>query len=297
MTSYACAGVLALALATPGRGESPLSPPWGGHGHTIAARAAVQHLPVEMPAFFREAADQLVYLNAEPDRWRDSSRKIMDEAFRYDHYIDLENVPDEALDAEDRWAYLIAVHEAGVDPPDGDGGFLPFRIIELYQRLVTQMARWHTASPDERRWVEARVIDDAGILGHFVMDASQPHHTTIHFNGWASDAPNPEGFSYDRDLHSRFESAFVTAHLTVDDLLPRLAPQPERLGDIRQEIIRYIRDSNSQVERLYRLEREVGFDPEWVDPRTKEFVAERLGTGVDMLRAIWWSAWLESEGA
>jgi len=294
MTSYSCAAALALALTAPGHGESLLSPPWGGHGHTIAARAAVQHLPVEMPAFLREAADQLVYLNGEPDRWRDSSRMIMDEAFRYDHYIDLENVPDEALDVEDRWAYLIAMHEAGVDPPDRDGGFLPFRIIELYQRLVTQMARWRRASLDERRWIEARIIDDAGILGHFVMDASQPHHTTIHFNGWAPDAPNPEGFSYDRDLHSRFESAFVMAHLTVDDLLPRLAPQPERLDDIHQEIIRYIRESHGQVERLYRLERDVGFDPESVDPRTREFVAERLATGVEMLRAIWWSAWLES---
>src|SRR5262245_5353332 len=49
---------------------TPCSSAWGGHGHTIQARAAVAALPDDMPGFFRRSADQLAYLIIEPDRWR-----------------------------------------------------------------------------------------------------------------------------------------------------------------------------------------------------------------------------------
>ena len=84
----------ALAGAAPNRPTAPL--PWGLIGHQMAARAAHQVLPSDMPAFFREAGDQLVYLDPEPDRWRNGDLTEMDQAWSYDHYIDLENIPDGA---------------------------------------------------------------------------------------------------------------------------------------------------------------------------------------------------------
>ena len=71
--------------------------PWGETGHLISGRAAAVNLPGEMPAFFRDAAPQLRYLNPEPDRWRDDDLRAMNEAFRYDHYVDIENLTPEAL--------------------------------------------------------------------------------------------------------------------------------------------------------------------------------------------------------
>ena len=68
----------------------------------MAARTATTALPSAMPAFFRGAADQLVYLDSEPDRWRNFELREMDQAWSYDHYVDLENVPDGALDTPDR---------------------------------------------------------------------------------------------------------------------------------------------------------------------------------------------------
>ena len=125
-------------------GSNPV-PFWGQHGHEIAARAAVTGLPSGMPEFFRSAADQLVYLNPEPDRWRDRDLREMDQAFQYDHYIDLENVPEAARGARDRFEYLAALYEAGLEKPERDGGFLPFHIMELYQRLYTGFRRWRVA--------------------------------------------------------------------------------------------------------------------------------------------------------
>ena len=77
------------------------------------------------------------------------------------------------------------LYEAGIERPERDAGFLPFRIVELYQRIVSGWLRWRAEEdPLRRSWIEQRIVNDAGILGHYVTDASQPHHTTIHFNGW-----------------------------------------------------------------------------------------------------------------
>ena len=274
---------------------------WGFTGHQMAARAAVSLLPAVPPAgiptFFVEAGEQLVYLNPEPDRWRVRELEAMDQAFAYDHYIDLENVPQGALDATNRFEFLRMLYEAGVPRPERDVGFLPFRIVELHQRLVGQWRLWRAErDPVRRSWIEQRIVNDAGILGHYVTDASQPHHTTIHFNGWALGAPNPERFTSDPGFHARFERHFVEAHVTDDDVARFLRWQPSlSAGLVRETVLAHIVAAHDHVVTLYRLERDVGFDPERPPhPVAVEFAASRIAAGADMLAALWWFAWLES---
>ena len=38
----------------------------------------------------------------------------MDDAWEFDHYIDLENVPEGALDAADRYEFIAALYAAGI---------------------------------------------------------------------------------------------------------------------------------------------------------------------------------------
>lgn len=293
LAALACA--TGLGVWTPG----PLAPPWGRHGHEIAARAAAAILPDIMPVFFRDAADELVYLDPEPDRWHGTAFVEMDRAWAFDHYIDLENVPEDALDAPDRFTYLRALHDAGLDVPERDGGFLPFRIVELYQRLVTEWRRWHAeADPERRRWIETRIVADAGILGHYVTDGSQPQHTTIHYDGWAADAPNPEAYTEERGFHGRFEVDFVDAHVTRRDVEERLPRRPRfAAGSLRASVLAYLLDTHAHVSTLYRIERDVGFDPDRPpDPTAKAFAADRLAAGAAMLAELWWSAYLEGRG-
>ncbi len=291
---------IVAALALLGAAAATLAatpPPWGATGHHLASRAAVSHLPAGMPPFFRDAAAQLEYLGPEPDRWRSRELKEMDDAWEFDHYIDLERVPAGALEASDRYEFIAALQAAGIERPQQFVGFLPWRIVEMYQRLTSQFAHWrNTPEQPDRGFIEARILNDAGILGHYVADATQPHHTTIHFNGWAEGEPNPRGFTTDRGFHSRFESAFVNAHVTYQDVSSRMAPAPRELGDARQAIWAHVRASHAQVERLYELEQAHGFRPDTPHPETVEFAAERLAEGAEMLRALWWKAWLESEG-
>ncbi len=274
------------------------TPPWGADGHRMAARAAVGVLPPEMPAFFRDAGERLVYLNPEPDRWRERQHREMDQAFQYDHYIDLENAPASALAAPDRYAFLRQLYAAGIERPEQAVGFLPFRIVEIYQRLVTEWRLWRAEEdPARRGWIAERIVNDAGILGHYVTDASQPHHTTIHFNGWDRDTPNPEGYTTDRGFHARFESAFVGVHVSDDEVSRRMSDEPLRpVGRfVRAVVLEHIMDSFRQVETLYLLDRDVGFDPfEPPHPRAVGFAASRLASGAEMLATLWWSAWVES---
>jgi hypothetical protein len=293
--------VLALALfpvlPLPLTGSPPGSvrPSWGATGHRIIASVAMAGLPSDMPDFFRAAAAQLEYLNPEPDRWRDDRAVAMNEGFRYDHYVDLENLPPGALDEPDRFTYLRALYGAGLERPERDAGFLPFRILELQQRLTSGFARWRRAqSADERRWIEARIINDAGILGHYVGDASQPHHTTIHFNGWAPGAPNPEDYSTTRDFHSRFETAFVNAHVARPLVASRVPAGTRVLEDVRAEVLAYILANHDQVVPLYELEKRHGFRPGAATPETIDFTADRLADAAVMLRSLWYTAWMES---
>lgn len=268
---------------------------WGEHGHKLSGRAAATRLPKEMPGFFRKAVDRLEYLNPEPDRWRSKSMPEMNEAFSYDHFLDMEMVPAAAFNAEDRYAYLIALYQGGVKEPE-KAGLVQFRILELYQRLRTEFHLWRTAKDKRtRQWIEERIINDAGILGHYASDAANPHHTTIHYNGWDKNTPNPNGYTTDNTFHWRFESEYVQTHIFIKDLLPSIKPMPRVLENPRADIMAHIRNSNSLVERLYQLDKQNKFDKLTTAPENKAFAIDRLVTGAEMLRALWWTAWLKSE--
>jgi hypothetical protein len=298
--SLLAAGAVALTTLPAGSTGLDATPApsvrWGEDGHRMAARVAFEALPAGLPGFFMDAGAQLAYLNPEPDRWRTRELPAMDQGFAYDHYIDLENVPAGALDAPHRWEYVRRLYQAGMEVPERDGGFLPYRMLELYQRLVTEWRLWRAADEPTRRWIEERIVNDAGVLGHYVTDASQPHHTTIHFNGWNASAPNPHGYTTARDFHSRFESGFVSAHVGIADVGAAFpASPPRRFEDPWAAILDHILESHAEVERLYQLERRARFDPGAGAPAEhRAFAAERLAAGASMLRDLWWSAWLES---
>ena len=98
--------------------------------------------------------------------------------------------------------------------------------MDGYQQLVRDFATWRVLNaaearetdPGKRAWYredrlrrEALILRDIGYLAHYVGDGSQPHHTTIHYNGWNRDTPNPEGFTTSRQTHGVFEGAFTGA--------------------------------------------------------------------------------------
>lgn len=293
---------LAILLSTAGStmASTPARPAfWGEAGHRITAQAATAALPADMPAFFRDAGPQLAYLNPEPDRWRNRTEMghdgALDGASAPDHFIDLEFIPKAsqagALAARDRFAYADTLRAAGVNA--STVGTLPFAITELVQRLRLGFRAWRVApNAQVRQWVEARILNDAGILGHYVADGSNPSHTTIHYNGWVG--ANPQGFATDTRFHSRFESAYVQSRITLGDVAPLVSGDARVLPDLRRSVVDYLRATNTEVVTLYQLDKDNAFNAETTAPANKQFTRARLAAGAQMLRDLWWTAWVTS---
>jgi hypothetical protein len=169
-------------------------------------------------------------------------------------------------------------------------------MVELTQRIRLQFRQWRQM-PDgpEKRYLERRIINDAGILGHFVTDGANPHHTTIHHNGWVGD--NPNGYPTDPRTHDRFESAFVGANLQLGDVTPRVVPHAQAFPALRDAVLDYLDATHAQLIPLYELDRAERFSETNRSERHKEFAAERLAAGATMLRDLWWTAWATSTPA
>ncbi len=272
---------------------------WGAHGHEISGRAAARTLPASMPSFFRRASDQLAYLNPEPDRWRDRAEssidRAMDAAAGPDHFIDLELVPAAARGAVHRYDFATELIKAGQKPTTT--GLSPYRMLELFQRLRIQFRLWRQEKDSRKRgWIEDRILNEAGILGHYVTDAANPHHTTIHYNGWSG--PNPQGYTTytrERGFHFRFEEEFVGAQVRMEDLLPRISSTPRIITQPREAIWSFVEASNTLVEPLYKLDKQEPFSATTKSREHKEFAVDRLAAGATFLRDLWWTAWTTSE--
>lgn len=272
---------------------------WGEAGHRMTAQAAVAALPAEMPNFFRDAASQLVYLNPEPDRWRERTESLKDPALSGatapNHFLDLEMIPAAnqagALAAKDRFAFADTLRAHNIDA--SVAGVLPFAILELTQHLRVSFRQWRAAPNDaQRTWIEARIINDAGILGHYVADGSNPAHTSIHYNGWAG--ANPNGYATDTRFHGRFESAYVQAKITLGDVTPAVGAYPRVFTSLRSAIVSYFMTTHAEVERLYQLDKVAPFGIDTDAPDSKQFTVTRLAAGATMLRDLWWTAWVTS---
>jgi hypothetical protein len=248
-----------------------------------------------MPPFFYKAFPQLVWTAYDPDRWR-SAGPSLDAANAPDHFLDYEYVDGLAL-PPDRYKFIALLGTSGTLRRHGLEnswtGFLPWRIAEMCEQLTNEWRQWRFAPRDTRRFIEADIIRDAGILGHFVGDASNPHHTTIHYNGWAG--PNPHGYPIDCGTHDRFERYFVSHALSTSDVVPRVKA-PALRTDYFAAALSEVRESNSLVEPLYRLDRDGAFALVTPPPaQGVDFAAARLAAGATMLRDLWWSSWKNSE--
>jgi hypothetical protein len=271
---------------------------WGSEGHRMIGSAAARALPEEMPEFFRSAVDQLAYLNPEPDRWKAREERDLDPAMNAahssEHYINFEGVPASLFDAPDRFAYLDSLKAHGFEIPGP--GLLPYKMLELTQRLRVGFREWRNATDArERSWIEQRIINDAGILGHFVADGSNPAHTTIHHNGWVGE--NPRGYATDNRFHSRFESAFVRAQVRPEHVEAQMGAAARVFPEIRPAVLDYLRSSNAHVVELYEIDLRSPFSETNTVEENRLFAAQRLAAGAEMLRDLWWTAWVTSGDA
>lgn len=298
-TLYRSLALMTIALTL----SAAPSSAWEEKGHMLINRLAAEAMPPDTPAFFRNAVEQLSWLGPEPDRWKADSGPQLYAVNGNEHFMDLE--PLAALTLPDtRYRYIAMVEEKGLalkGYPADKLGFLPYRIAELTQVLQNQWQRWGEAKDGSaaKAQLEQNIIYTAGVLGHYVGDASNPHHTTIHHNGWdTSFAANPGGFTTAEEeqakrpngIHHRFEGPFVNAFIRIEDVRPLMQsvkPAPR----VFEWAVDYLKASNAEVERLYALEKgdafRIGGE---ANPEALAFVQKRLAIGASRLRDVWTTA-------
>ncbi|PYT05541.1 MAG: hypothetical protein DMF60_11665 [Acidobacteria bacterium] len=285
-------GVLSVFAACLSLILVPSANAWGEEGHRFINRVAAEHMPEDMPAFFRNAGARLSFLGPEPDRWRDNKElyKALGEVNGPDHFIDIdkrENI--EAL-PNDRYLYADWLRTQGKEPKAI--GFLPYSILEGYQKIQVLFRMWrdpqHSAERDQ---IEQNIIYYAGVLGHYVADGSQPLHTSIHYNGWSTSS-NPQLFTRE-PLHWRFEGEYVKAQIKPEDF-SGLVKSATRLPDPFADIVKYLFQSYDRVPDLYRMDKTARWDANNRNADAKGFVSERLAAASQMLANLWYTAWVGS---
>ena len=275
--------------------------PWGTEGHRMINRLAGQTLPSDVPAFLRSPAalDALAYYGPEPDRWKGATEPESNAAGSPEHYIDLEWADLAGPLPRRRYDYVRALAEAQKSHPElpltpEKVGLQPYVTLEYWERLKSSMREYRGlfAAHQDTKPVEAEIVFLAGIMGHFVADASNPLHVTIQYNGWTG--PNPAGYDTGHMIHGRFESDFVRANVVAQqDVAPLIPATPTVLKEPFTDYMAYLRHSNSLVEPLYRLDKAHGFEGAGT-AQGKEMVDERLAAGATELRDMIYTAWLRS---
>jgi hypothetical protein len=283
---------------------------WGQTGHRMIGETAAAALPKTLPPFLtsKAAIADIGELSREPDRLRSVS-KLFDSDTAPAHFLDLDDDgkvlggPLLSVLPPLRVTYDTQLRAAGAD--SWKAGYLPYSIIESWQKLQFDFAYWRMASAGaktvknkaHKAWLavaakryEALLLSDVGFLSHYVGDGSQPLHVTVHFNGWG-DYPNPDGFTNDK-IHSSFEGAFVTANVKEPDITADMSPFHDCGCPIEKRVVDYLALTGAQVKPLYQLWMDGGFKDG--DPRGKAFAAGRLAAGASELRDLIQIAWAGS---
>jgi hypothetical protein len=273
---------------------------WGADGHRMINRLAALNLPKDVPAFLRtqDAADTLEYLGPEPDRLNHKAEAELYDAEGPDHFIDMEYADLLGTLPRRRSDYVRAVEKMAPEHPELKLtpwfiGFNPYETEEVYQRLIVAFRQYRKLTAAKANTVpnEKEIEFFAGWLGHFVADGSQPLHLTYQYNGWTG--TNPNGYTT-AHIHSKFESAFVTANVPRADvgaLVEKSAPKD--LGDEWTDYMAYLHHTGTFVDKTYQLEKAGAFN----GPGTAEgkaFTEERLAAGAIELRDMIYTAWLRS---
>ena len=291
---------------------------WGSQGHRIISGAAIRTLPESVPAFLRSAAahDEIALLGPEADRIKGAGFPL-DPDDDPGHYVDVEDdgtvsevVKLSAL-PRSRRDYDTALRGATPASNEYGQGYLPYEIADGWERVARDLAYWRvdvvgaTKAPTaedraffafDRSVREAVTLRDVGYWSHFVGDASQPLHVSVHFNGWDSQKyPNPEHFSDSRTIHARFETALVRAVATENLVVARVPALATSTDPVLAQVGAYLLATESHVPDVYRLEAAGGIDAH--SDAATALVLDRLAAGAAELRNLIVEAWQASADA
>lgn len=291
---------------------------WDRVGHQLVTQLAINALPDEFPAWVKdpERATRMLYLCAEPDRWRGQGAPVLNHINNPDHYMDIEELAAFGLTVKtlprfrnefvERLA-TIRANDPNASPYDSSRdsahvystpGLIPYAIIERYWKLASSWSILKTFEEYSdiipRADIESarnNVIQEMGLLSHFVGDGNQPLHMTMHHHGWKGD--NPNGYTTGYAIHDYIDATVLsTNNITVATIGKKARPasvfDPK---DPWEQLLVMLDNAHGRVEPLYKLEKEGQLDKK----AGREFIKECvIGAGAD-LAGLWVAAYQASK--
>jgi hypothetical protein len=309
--------------------SSQLASAWDYEGHRAVNQLALASLPTNFPAFVRvpEASERVAFLAGEPDRWRNMQDLPLRHCNGPEHYIDAEELAVYGLKPETlpvfRYEFvadLALIRKAhpekfpAIDPARNEDhtreliGLLPWAIAENYAKLKSEFSYLKTyqdsgGSPEEIANAQANILYVMGVMGHYVGDASQPLHTTIHHHGWVGE--NPQHYTTSSRFHSWIDGGYFAkiGGPNLKEMEPKLRPaqlvaingRPAKPEEMFQAGMIFIMEQNKLVEPLYQLEKEGKLSGEGeTGLEGKAFLYGQLIKSGQLLGDIWYSAWQQA---
>lgn len=300
--------LIALAALTVGAGSAGQALAWEDVGHRMIGQLGAAALPENIPAFLRtsEAVRDIGELAREPDRSRGAGR-THDSDRDPGHFVDGDDAglilggPPLGKVPMTRAEYEKQLQAVGTD--SWKAGYLPYSIIEGWQQLAKDFAYWRAdtagekaaTDPAHRAFLtqdrlrrERQIVQDLGAWAHYVGDASQPLHLTVHYNGWGK-GPNPNGYTT-APIHAPVEGAFVNTNIKAAAVRAAMRPYAACGRCFIDEMTgTYLLNESQYMEPLYQLEKAGGFKDG--DPRGVLFITSRLAEGASELRDLVVDAW------
>jgi hypothetical protein len=239
---------------------------WGVRGHTVANLAAVEGIPQDGPVFLRAQKAYVGHLGTIPDTWRSVSEpylRISEDANHGWYTEGFDFIPDPP---HSRTEFILRVYDEYLKTKSKDPerakllnirytGLQAYSIMEGYERMKAGMRLYRAVSNPEQSTgtnlgqtyaaISPLLRDPAqvaqmlatdiafymGWVGHYVADAAQPLHNSIHHDGWSG--PDPKGYTRDPRIHGRFESQYVDLiGVTEEDVVKYMRKEPRHLDDV-----------------------------------------------------------------
>jgi hypothetical protein len=311
---------------------SPQSWGWGHTGHVKISQLAIQALPPELPEFLRNGIAMWAVgeLGAEADESKTTgtvtstangrittASSVHDAERDPGHFINVDDAGfviggSVALNALPGTRQAFDTAQRAAVQPTGQtqyGGYLPYAIIDGFQQVRKDFGMWRafrvgldTASTvGDRAYFMAHlqlreqlIIRDIGYWSHFVADASQPMHVSIHYNGWGP-YPNPKGFTT-APIHAPFEGSYVRNFVDFDAVRAQMRCYSDRgVNAIEQRVPLYLADTLAQVGAVYQAAKDSNDDNYATSqPLETAIVTQQLAAGAAELRDQIVDAWRQS---
>jgi hypothetical protein len=252
---------------------------WGLATHRAVVEVTIETLPDPLRGYFRAHRRELGDWVVEPDT---VLKERYGRAEAVKHFIDLDLYGSPPF-AELPRAYTAALRRFGL-PVVEERGTVPWTIEQEHARLTRELrgGEWRSA------------LRTAAYAGHYVADATMPLHAVSDYDGQKSGSPG---------VHKAVEHDLVDARLDDYRRAMRATVRPARAasygGDRIFDALVESFDAAPQVlaaDREARAGTSVGSAAyvERMNRKIEKLIAARLARAVELLGALWLSAWDEA---